>query len=201
MIEVPNAVTCPICDKPAELISAEREISYGRRQVLVDDEFYRCTGCGEEFYVNGQMAATDARAAAKVWKESGTLLPFEIRAIRDSFGYTQAEFERLIGAGPKTVVRWESGKITPNATTCRLLRILREFPGVAETLAGYSQLGNRVKPALPPSSQTYTNYQSPARASTMRLGSGGFTNFRAEQKNLCQRPSAPKDTVPEEQVG
>src|SRR5207248_1199322 len=44
-----------------------------------------------------------------------------IRAIRESYGLTQAEFERALRLGAKTVVRWESGTVRQGATANSLL--------------------------------------------------------------------------------
>jgi putative zinc finger/helix-turn-helix YgiT family protein len=119
---------CPICDGTARLVREKRSIRYGHRRVVVDDELMRCEKCDETFYEQGQMDATDARAAAKVREEQGALLPFEIRAIRDSYGMTQAQFEAVLRVGAKTVVRWERGLVTPNAATNTLLRLLQSDP-------------------------------------------------------------------------
>lgn len=74
------------------------------------------------------MRATERRAARAVRAERGALLPFEIRALRQRLHMTQADLERLLGVGPKTVVRWERGTVLPNAATNALLRLLDEVP-------------------------------------------------------------------------
>ena len=44
------------------------------------------------------------------------------------------KFEKLIGAGPKTVVRWERGSVFQNRTADTLMRVVRDFPEVAAHL-------------------------------------------------------------------
>ena len=119
-----NTVLCPICDAAAQLVRSPRELTVGRRQVVVDDERMRCTECGEEFYLPGQLDATGRRAAEQIRREEGLLFPDEIRAIRQRLGMTQAEFEQLLGTGPKTVVRWERGTVSQSATADRLMRLV-----------------------------------------------------------------------------
>ena len=68
------------------------------------------------------------RASDVVHSTELLLTPDEIKAIRHQFGLTQTEFERLLGAGPKTVVRWERGTVIQNGATDALLRVLRDVP-------------------------------------------------------------------------
>jgi len=126
---------CPICDGSALAVSEERDVQIGKRTARVLDEFFRCGVCGEEFYLPGQMTATQQRASARIREEEGLLAPSEIRALREDLGLTQHAFEALLGVGPKTVVRWERGTVFQNRATDALLRVLREFPEAAAFLA------------------------------------------------------------------
>lgn len=57
------------------------------------------------------MDAVLRRAADQIRDEEGLLGPHEIRAIRERYRLSQADFERLLGTGPKTVTRWERGTV------------------------------------------------------------------------------------------
>ncbi len=127
--------TCPLCDGRLVRIAEMRDVPIGKRVVRVLDRFARCTDCGEELYAPGQMDATQRRASDLIRKEDGLLLPEEIRAIREALGLTQHAFERLLGGGPKTVVRWERGTVCQNQATDSLLRVIRAFPAAAAFLA------------------------------------------------------------------
>jgi HTH-type transcriptional regulator/antitoxin MqsA len=107
----------------------------GSRPLSFKDEFYKCSNCGEKFYTGAMMDERSRRAAAAVRRVEGLLAPDEIRQIRQGFGLTQADFERLIGSGEKTVIRWEKGTVAQNATADTLLRILRDHPEVVAKLA------------------------------------------------------------------
>lgn len=74
----------------------DRTVAYGRRNILVDDEFMRCGACGETFHAAGQMDATDrlAAEAARLAREA-PLPPFQLRNLRRRLGLSEAEFERL----------------------------------------------------------------------------------------------------------
>lgn len=127
--------SCPVCEGHLEGISQKREVRIGTRSTWIRDQFLRCTGCEEEFYLPGQMDATLTRAAEALRKEEGLLTPSEVRAVRLRYGLSQQAFERLLGVGPKTVVRWEKGTVFQNHATDSLLRVLDRFPEVARYLA------------------------------------------------------------------
>lgn len=48
---------------------------------------------------------------------------------------SQAEFERLLGTGPKTVVRWERSTVTQSSTADTLMRVLMKHPEALYDLA------------------------------------------------------------------
>jgi HTH-type transcriptional regulator / antitoxin MqsA len=126
---------CGICGGEAALVQEPSTYTMGSRTVTIDNEFYRCARCGESFYIDGMAIATLKRATAKVRAEDGLLAPDEIVALREKYGLTQADLERLIGAGEKTVVRWERGTVAQNRTADTLLRVLADHPEVVAQLA------------------------------------------------------------------
>ena len=126
---------CYLCGTQAQLVREPRETSMGTRRVVIADEFFRCPECGETFYAGGMADETSRRAAAAIRREDGLLEPDALRAIRAQYGLSQAGLETLIGAGEKTVVRWERGTVAQNATADTLLRVLRDNPKVVKKLA------------------------------------------------------------------
>jgi HTH-type transcriptional regulator/antitoxin MqsA len=130
-----NSSICYECGAKAALVVEPREVRLGRRRVRVDDAFMRCENCKEEFYLPGQLSATQRRAADVVRESEGRLSPTRIRSIREQLGLTQSAFERLLDSGPKTVVRWERGSVIPNGVANTLLRLLEVFPVAAKLLA------------------------------------------------------------------
>lgn len=74
------------------------------------------------------------RAVDQYKRDNGLLSGDEVRELRQSLGLSQAKFEKLIGAGPKTVVRWERGSVFQNRTADTLMRVVRDFPEVAAHL-------------------------------------------------------------------
>ncbi len=127
--------TCYTCGGEALPVQAPRRVKVGRRKVTIVDDFMQCKQCGEEYYLPGQMQLSQERAAASLQSEQCSLTPDDIRSLREEMGLTQAEAERLVGAGAKTWVRWERGTVRPNAATDLVLRLLRDVPGASTYLA------------------------------------------------------------------
>ncbi len=64
------------------------------------------------------------------------LLPADIRRIRESLGLNQVEAGELLGGGIRAFQKYESGSVTPAATTTSLLRILDADPTALGVLTG-----------------------------------------------------------------
>jgi len=127
--------TCHECGGPVVEERGPQSVQVGERFVTVEAESLRCTACGEIVFHLYKAEAMERAAVDLVRREEGLLAPAEIEAIRAQYGLSQAAFEQLIHAGPKTVTRWERGSVAPNGTADTLLRILRDEPGVVERLA------------------------------------------------------------------
>lgn len=137
---------CHVCGGEAVLVKEPREFKVGRRSAKIVDAFMRCGDCSEEYYLPGQMDAAQIKASEAIRREEGLLMPNEIVAIRESFDLSQAEFERLLGVGSKTVIRWEKGTVFQNKATDALLRLLRADRDNARRLSQW----NNVPLSLPP---------------------------------------------------
>ena len=130
-----TTTTCYLCESPAHLVTGRGKTWVGSRPISFQDEFYKCSNCGEKFYVGTMLDESSRRAAAAVRRADGLLAPDEIRDIRTQYGLTQANLEKLMNSGEKTVVRWERGTVAQNATADTLLRLLRDHPEVVAKLA------------------------------------------------------------------
>jgi len=95
---------------------------------------YRCASCDEVYFTSDQADTAQRLAASVLRKKEGLLAPEDIRAIRKRLGLTQADLERLLGVGPKTVVRWERGTVFQSSSVDRLLRVVAELPEAARIL-------------------------------------------------------------------
>ena len=60
----------------------------------------------------------------------------EIVAIRESLNLTQAQAGELLGGGPSAYAKYEAGSVKPSAAAANLLRLLRTYPGMLDTIRG-----------------------------------------------------------------
>ena len=127
--------TCPICGGRVEVRTADREIHVGKRTARLQIEAATCVDCGEYFVSPNEMDEVQIRASELIRKEEGLLFPERIARIRKKLGLSQSQFERLLGVGPKTVVRWERGTVFQNSATDNLLRLLNSVPEAVAFLA------------------------------------------------------------------
>ena len=126
---------CVECGAPINEFQGPIEWEVRGQHVVVPDVRHGiCSKCGEVYLPDGASHEVHLRAVDKIKQEKGLLSCGEIRSLRTSLGLSQAQFEKLIGAGPKTVVRWENGSIFQNKTADTLMRILRDYPAVAADL-------------------------------------------------------------------
>jgi HTH-type transcriptional regulator/antitoxin MqsA len=126
---------CYLCGGEVGDVRESRAFRIRGRDVTVDVQFSRCAHCGEEMWSDGQVTAAQLAATAEVRRARKLLHPAEIVRIRRSLALTQDEFEQLLGAGKKTVVRWERGIVPPSSAMNELIWLIGEDRKNAERLA------------------------------------------------------------------
>lgn len=126
---------CSLCGGEVVDVRESREFRVRGRKVSVDVEFSRCAHCGEEMWSDQQVTAAQLAVAETTRRARNLLHPSEIVRIRKSLGLTQDEFEQLLGAGKKTVVRWERGIVPPSSAMNELIWLVGEDRKNAERLA------------------------------------------------------------------
>jgi len=83
-----------------------------------------CDTCGSVF-----VTAETAKVRHEyVCRKLGLITPDEIREIRDRHGLKKAEFARITKFGESSISRWESGRLLPNASNSRYLKLLQHNP-------------------------------------------------------------------------
>ena len=134
---------CAACGGRVEVSRAPIQMEVRGETASVEGvEHGRCTTCGESYLSLDAAEHLQAEAVRQARAAKGLLGPQEIRDIRHSLGLSQAAFERLLGVGAKTVVRWEKGTVFQGATADRLMRLIRYSPELADVLAGGSLYGS-----------------------------------------------------------
>jgi putative zinc finger/helix-turn-helix YgiT family protein len=154
------------------LVREPQEVQIRATTVVVEAEFYRCSGCGEERYDLDQVDSARAAAAAKLTSDEGLLTPEEILALRESFDMTQAAFEAALGFGEKTVVRWENGKVIPGRSAALLLVALRRDSSLMNYFAALARGERPVERVVTIRAESVRKWQV---SEQMDLQASGFT--------------------------
>ena len=151
---------CPDCGGAVSRGYDTFEARIGRRTVSVPGEYERCRSeCGEFYFAPGEMDAVMKRASAMIRAEEGLLTPNEIKAFRKRIGLTQPQLEDLLGAGPKTVGRWEKGTVIQNGATDTLLRLLGDVPEAFQHLLAVRGIVPNVMPLVPVPRRVFYQYR------------------------------------------
>jgi HTH-type transcriptional regulator / antitoxin MqsA len=142
---MPNQLTheilCPRCKQPtARAVACDKIHTQGELTVTFAEEFMSCSNCGNEYFTNEQSKASSRAMTAAVRKAHGFLSGEEIKSLRESLHFTQAEFEHALGVGKKTVGRWERGTVPPTAAANFALWVASQHPAVFQE---WARRGNR----------------------------------------------------------
>ncbi len=130
---------CVVCGGNAATVTQTKTARYRGETVEVSREVFRCESCQEEF-VSPKQARDYVRAVKnEIRKRYGLLSPERIVEIRKKLGLTQSEVEEFLNAGPKVVVRWESGKVIQGGSHDNMLRLLERDPSILERLRQIQQ--------------------------------------------------------------
>lgn len=166
--------TCTDCGGAITRRAGTFDSHIGRRTVSVPGEYDRCADCGEFYFAPGEMDEMMKRASGIARAEEGLLLPGQIKAFRKGISLTQPQLEDLLGAGPKTVGRWEKGTVIQNGATDTLLRLLMDMPEALQHLLAKRGIVPNIVPLLP--ARRAVSYQYPViPGSGPRFFSESFT--------------------------
>ena len=130
---------CPVC---GTLMVEKR----GRLQLPVNGEeitvpsaaHLTCPKCHEVVLRSQDARRLSEDAIAIYRRRHGLLSADQIRAIRERFELTQAEFARLLRLGANTLSRWEAGRNVQTEAMDTLLRLIRDLPGTIEYLRAHA---------------------------------------------------------------
>jgi putative zinc finger/helix-turn-helix YgiT family protein len=127
---------CPECGRrevqPVS-ISYATEIKHdGRlhRLEIPDLVVPKCGACGELVFDNRE----DQRVAQELRRVLGLLSSEQIRFNREKLGQSQEELAEQLGVAAETIIRWETGALTPTRAMDRYLRVYFGVPAVRSVL-------------------------------------------------------------------
>jgi HTH-type transcriptional regulator / antitoxin MqsA len=138
---------CAQCGKPG-LIFRRRSHTFEYRgtTLTIDDcGAFVCPTCGEEYLDHPLILETEPRIRNWQRQVDGLLTTEEIKTLRRKVGATQAEFSRVLGGGPKSFAKYETGVVNQSVAMDQLLRLIRDVPGTWKNLKKQSEERRRVE--------------------------------------------------------
>lgn len=125
---------CPIDGAPMHRDERPVTLSYrGLEETVILPGWY-CSECGESVHNGEEMKISDRALRNLKAKDSGVFLPETIRAIRTHLKLSQVRASELIGGGPRSFQKYESGEIAPSQAICRMLYLLAKHPEMIQEL-------------------------------------------------------------------
>jgi len=132
---------CPNCEKERELelIHGFEDIQVRGEKITVEEEYFKCLSCGEEFEDPRSEDDPLDKAYREYRSRHGMIQPEGIRNLRKRYGLTQHEMARILGWGLATLSRYENGALQDEAhdkilrlamEPNNLLRLIEDTPNV-----------------------------------------------------------------------
>ncbi|MEY4546112.1 MAG: hypothetical protein RL685_2307 [Pseudomonadota bacterium] len=149
------ANTCPECGSPMVYETRPDTIEYGGEERVLPMLAWWCTECDEAIF-EGQPLADRERAFLELKAEVDEVLsPSQVAAVRTKLGLSQRKAGELLGGGPRSFYKYESGKQAVSVPMSHLLTLLdhdvsrlQELRGAAERPA--RSHGVELTPPEPP---------------------------------------------------
>lgn len=113
------------CDGEYREVIEPQTFKVRGREVTVPVALLKCDACGDVMYSPEQAERAQNAVYTEIRRRENLLGPGEIASLRLGLGLKQDEFERLLGLGPKTVVRWESGRVFQGRAADALMRLVQ----------------------------------------------------------------------------
>jgi HTH-type transcriptional regulator/antitoxin MqsA len=129
-----ETIRCHACG--AEMVRDVRsdEVEYKNRTVSFEQPGWYCSGC-DEVVLDGPDAVVANEAFVALRADvDGLLTPREIARIRKKLRLSQRRAGELLGGGPRSFQKYESGKGWVSKPMANLLRLLDGHPALAKEL-------------------------------------------------------------------
>jgi putative zinc finger/helix-turn-helix YgiT family protein len=121
---------CPYCES-GSLSPKRKSLAFdykGRTKTLHDQKVYVCDVCDYETQNQVDFEKTQ-KALANFFREvDGLLSSDRLRGIREKLGMNKKEMAELLSVNPKTVGRYESGKVKQSSHIDKLYRFMEHCP-------------------------------------------------------------------------
>jgi HTH-type transcriptional regulator / antitoxin MqsA len=158
--------TCPECGAPMVYETRPDTIEYGGEERVFPMLAWWCTECDEAIF-EGQPLADREKAFLELKAEVDEVLsPSQVAAVRTKLGLSQRKAGELLGGGPRSFYKYESGKQAVSVPMSHLLTLLdhdvsrlQELRGAADRDARSQSVG--LMPPEPPAGPPQTRSRGP----------------------------------------
>lgn len=104
------------------------ELTYKGHSVRIDSRGWYCSGCSEALFELEEAGRHMEAFAALRAEVDGVLTPHEVTRIRMKLGLSQRKASALLGGGPRSFQKYESGVDWITRSMANLLRLLDNDP-------------------------------------------------------------------------
>jgi HTH-type transcriptional regulator/antitoxin MqsA len=120
----------------ADMVRAVRPdtVEYKGRSTAIEQPGWYCKGCKEVVLSGDDMAVTEAAFVHLKAEVDGILTPAEVQRIRKKLGLSQRKAGALLGGGPRSFQKYESGTDWVTKPMANLLRLLDRHPTMIKEL-------------------------------------------------------------------
>jgi HTH-type transcriptional regulator/antitoxin MqsA len=123
-----EAPICPVTGEPMVRDTRPFVISYkGRKQDVALPGWY-CDASGESIHSREDLKVSDRALMTLKAEVDGLATPSEVARVRKKLGLSQVKASEILGGGPRSFQKYESGEITPSRAMTNLLRIMDRHP-------------------------------------------------------------------------
>ncbi|MDY0061626.1 MAG: type II toxin-antitoxin system MqsA family antitoxin [Myxococcota bacterium] len=136
-----ETIRCHACG--TEMVRDVRpdEVVYKGHAEKIDQPGWFCQGCDEVVLEGGDSAVADEAFIRLRAEVDGVLTPQEVTRIRQRLGLSQRQAGALLGGGPRSFQKYESGTDWVTKAMANLLRLLDRDPTRIEELIALTRSG------------------------------------------------------------
>ncbi|WP_052750279.1 type II toxin-antitoxin system MqsA family antitoxin [Arsukibacterium sp. MJ3] len=122
---------CDLCQEGTlEVKQGLNTVTYKNNTRGLETSFCECDVCGTEMALPEQTRDNKRRMTAFKKEIDGLLTGFEVRALRERFGLTQAEAAKVFGGGVVAFSKYENDDVSQSEAMDKLMRLADRLPEV-----------------------------------------------------------------------
>ncbi|QRE75376.1 type II toxin-antitoxin system MqsA family antitoxin [Methylobacterium aquaticum] len=141
-----DAPVCPVTGEPMVRDTRPFVVSYKGRSHDVALPGWYCDTSGESIHSREDLKVSDRALMVLKAEIDGLATPSEVARVRKKLGLSQVKASEILGGGPRSFQKYESGEVTPSRAMTNLLRIMERHPEEIHRLEADVPVGGRSSP-------------------------------------------------------